>query len=239
MNEVEKYAMQIREHVSKRGRVVIDEIIKEGEVSTDYLKKVGYDHAPRAIRDVREAGIPLVTKMITEEGTKRRYAVYTFGNPEEIEEFKSEGRKTFPKAFKKALLDRQSNHCAICNEIYDEKFLQIDHRVPYQYSGDSSTLDVKDYMLLCAECNKKKDRATETGCKKTCFKTKDSSIIRSCFWASPENYTHICLEPIRHTELKWFGEDDVKTYELIQKEATEQDVSIQEYIKQTIKRTFE
>ncbi len=125
MNEVEKYAMQIREQVSKRGQVVIDAIIKEGEVSTDYLKNAGYDHPPRAARDVREAGIPLVTKTVTEEGTKRRYAVYTFGDPKEIEEFKSEGRKTFPKAFKKALLDHQTNHCAICNEIYDEKFLQI------------------------------------------------------------------------------------------------------------------
>lgn len=239
MNDVAKYAMKIRDKVSKRGQVVIDAIIKDGSVTTDYLKNMGYDHPPRAIRDVREAGIPLVTKMVKDTTSGRRYGIYTFGDPEKIEAYKLEGRKTFPKSFKITLLKKQGNRCAICNEVYDDKYLQIDHRVPYQYSGDSPTLDVKDYMLLCAECNRKKDRATEVGCQHTCFKTNDISIIRSCFWASPEDYTHICLKPIRHTELTWYGEDDLNTYTLVQEEANRKNISIQDYIKNTIKETFE
>lgn len=237
MNDVAKYALKIRHNISKRGQVVIDAIIKNGSVTTEYLKNMGYDHPPRAIRDVREAGIPLITKMITDPKLGRRYAVYTFGTPDKIEAHKLEGRKTFPKSFKLDLLKKQGNRCAICNEIYDDKYLQIDHRIPYQHSGDVFTLDTKDYMLLCAACNRKKDRATEIGCKNTCFKTNDIAIISSCFWASPENYTHIFLKPIRQTELTWYGEEDLEIYKLIQKEALRKKVPMQEYIKYILKKT--
>lgn len=44
---------------NKRARFVIDTILKKGFCSTEDLKNGGYEHAPRAARDVRELGIPL------------------------------------------------------------------------------------------------------------------------------------------------------------------------------------
>lgn len=47
---------------SKRPRTVIQHILKHGYITTEELEnQYGYQHAPRAARDVRELGIPLVT----------------------------------------------------------------------------------------------------------------------------------------------------------------------------------
>lgn len=212
--KIRKIATKVK---SKRARAVIDFILKHGKVTTEDLEKMGYAHPPRAVRDVRENGIPIDTIRVKDSNGKS-IAAYKFGDPAKIQEFKLGGRSVFSKEFKTQLMQKQEGRCAICNERYDEKFLQIDHRVPYEFSGDNGTLDPADFMLLCAECNRKKDRATETGCKNTCFKTGDLKVIRSCFWASPENYTHICMEPIRRAEVVWKGEE-VKDYDKLNKAA--------------------
>lgn len=49
---------------NKRARFVIDTILEKGYCSTEDLKNGGYEHAPRAARDVRELGIPLETYKI-------------------------------------------------------------------------------------------------------------------------------------------------------------------------------
>ena len=47
---------------AKRPKTVIDHILKYGFITTEDLKeKYGYNHPPRAARDVREQGIPLNT----------------------------------------------------------------------------------------------------------------------------------------------------------------------------------
>ena len=47
---------------NKRARIVIDHILKNGFITTEDLEKeYGYNHPPRAARDVRETGIPLST----------------------------------------------------------------------------------------------------------------------------------------------------------------------------------
>ena len=226
---IRKAAEQVK---SKRARAVIDFILKHGLVTTEDIEKMGYAHPPRAVRDVRENGIPLDTVRVKGVNGKS-IAAYKFGDPAEIHSFKLGGRKTFSKQFKTALLEKQGGRCAICNEEYDDKYLQIDHRVPYELSGDSKTLDIKDFMLLCAECNRKKDRATELGCRNTCFKTNDLSIIRSCFWASPENYAHICMEQIRRIDLAWKGEE-VSVYDNLKSRANSQNKTLQDFVKQLL-----
>lgn len=218
---------------SKRARAVIDFILKHGIVTTEDLEKMGYVHPPRAVRDVRENGIPIETTRVKGVNGKS-IAAYKFGDPAKIQEFKLGGRSVFSKEFKAALLKKQDGRCAICNERYDEKFLQIDHRIPYEFSGDNGKLEPDDFMLLCAECNRKKDRATETGCKNTCFKSGDPKIMKSCFWASPENYTHICMEPIRRADIVWKGEE-TKDFDLIEKKAGAAKELLPEYIKRRLK----
>lgn len=218
--------------ISRRGKKVLNFLLEHGSITTLDIANMGYDHPPRAIRDVRDAGIPLITKMET-DANKKRHAKYIFGKAADIKENMIQGRVTFPKSFKTKLLKIQGNRCAICNQVFAPEYLQIDHRVPYDYDGNPEELDTKDYMLLCAECNRIKDRATQTGCAKTCFKTHDMKIIRSCYWASPEHYTHICMKPIRRLSITWLN-NEVKSYETMISHANELKLSPQEYIKKLI-----
>lgn len=55
---------------NKRARFVIDKILEQGFCSTQDLKDGGYEHAPRAARDVRELGIPLVTFKVKDRNGK-------------------------------------------------------------------------------------------------------------------------------------------------------------------------
>jgi len=43
----------------KRSRVVVDHILRHGNITTEDLENYGYKHPPGAIRDVREQGLPL------------------------------------------------------------------------------------------------------------------------------------------------------------------------------------
>lgn len=226
-----EYAKKVK---GKRARLVLDLLLEKGIVTTKDLEKAGYLHPPRAIRDVRENGIPLETIRIKDDNGKL-IAAYKFGDPDKIDTNKLGGRRTFPKDFKAALFAKQSGRCAICNEAYDSIYLQIDHRVPYEYMADPAVLAIDDFMLLCAECNRKKDRATITGCSVTCFTTKDPKIIRSCYWASPENYTHICMKPERRTDITWSGDDEVQLAARLASEAANQSMTLTDYIKTKLK----
>lgn len=55
--------------------MVIDHIIAHGFITTEDLQKYGYNHPPRAARDVREAGIPLETFFV-ESSDGQRIAAY-------------------------------------------------------------------------------------------------------------------------------------------------------------------
>src|SRR5258708_30361596 len=84
--------------VSKRARLVIEHILEHGQVTTEDLKEMGYNHPPRAARDVREAGIPLETFcVLSSEG--RSIAAYRFGEVNLIRSGRIHGRTTFPKRF--------------------------------------------------------------------------------------------------------------------------------------------
>jgi len=65
---------------AKRPKTVIDHILKHGFITTQELKeKYGYNHPPRAARDVREHGIPLETFRVT-GSDGREIAAYRFGD---------------------------------------------------------------------------------------------------------------------------------------------------------------
>jgi hypothetical protein len=56
---------------AKRPKAMIDHILQHGYVTIEDLKKIyGYNHPPRAARDVREHGIPLETFRV--KGSGRR-----------------------------------------------------------------------------------------------------------------------------------------------------------------------
>jgi len=63
--------------MSKRARAVVEHIIKHGSVTTEDLEKMGYNHPPRAVGDVRDCGIPLITTRV-KSTTGKSIAVYKF-----------------------------------------------------------------------------------------------------------------------------------------------------------------
>ncbi|MDO5113777.1 MAG: hypothetical protein Q4E67_05330 [Planctomycetia bacterium] len=69
---------------AKRPRTVIQHILKHDYITSEEIKNVyGYNHPPRAIRDVREHGIPLVTYRVT-GNDGRKIAAYKFGDNQEL-----------------------------------------------------------------------------------------------------------------------------------------------------------
>src|SRR5207249_6033603 len=137
-----KYPKEFLEHLqsitNKRAKIVINHILKHGFITAEDLENTyGYSHPPRAARDVREAGIPLETfKVKSAEG--KSIAAYKFGNLEELETKRIAGRVQFSKAFKRTLYEAGNGRSHICNGQFEERYLQVDHRVPYEVAGDTS-----------------------------------------------------------------------------------------------------
>ena len=77
-----QFLAQLNAVTKKRPRTVIQTILKHGFVTTEELKNMGYEHAPRAARDVREQGIPLETFRV-KDSQGRSIAAYRFGDPKE------------------------------------------------------------------------------------------------------------------------------------------------------------
>jgi len=223
---------------AKRPKTVIQHILKHGYITTEELKRIyGYDHPPRAARDVREQGIPLETfRVKSAEG--RTIAAYRFADPSKIERDQIGGRKAFSKEFKAVLVGKSDGRCQICLEPYEERYLQIDHRVPYAVAGDIVVGERKpdDYMLLCGSCNRAKSWSCEH-CVNW-LETKKPELCQTCYWASPESYRHIALRPIRRLDLVWL-EQEVTAYERLQERAQKMRKTMPGYVKSVLRRHIE
>ncbi len=221
---------------AKRPSTVIQHILKHGYVTTEELKELyGYNHAPRAARDVREAGIPLETFKLP-SSTGRAIAGYRFGDPNKIEAHKLAGRQTFSKAFKHSLIDIYGSKCSITGEQYDAIYLQIDHRIPYEIAGDNVAQenDPNSFMLLTGTSQRQKSWSCEH-CKNFKF-NRDIAICKSCYWAYPESYEHIAMTPMKRIALEFKGEDDIYQYNRLSAYSKHEGISIQDFIKKVLNK---
>ncbi|MCC5968257.1 MAG: helix-turn-helix domain-containing protein [Wenzhouxiangella sp.] len=221
---------------AKRARTVIDHILEHGIITNEELSDLyGYDHPPRAIRDVRENGIPLITHSVTSPKTGRRMGAYTFDDVSKIKRGRIGGRKAFSKKFKQDLLAIYGPKDAATGELLDERYLQIDHRIPYEVIGDdngNAVLDPKDFMLLDASSNRAKSWSCEH-CENLLNKH-DPDICRRCFWASPEDYDHIAERQSRRVEIVWSG-DETRYFDSLKREADAQSVEVATIIKRKLR----
>ena len=217
---------------NKRAKIVIDHIIKYGFITTEDLEKTyGYNHPPRAARDVRECGIPLDTfKVKSKEG--KSIAAYRFGNLTQIQKSRIQGRGAFSKKFKKQLYEQFTGHCSICNALFEDRYLQIDHRIPYQVGGDNiREREISDFMLLCSSCNRAKSWSCEH-CNNW-NELKVSQMCMLCYWGTPDNYTHISGKEVRRMDLQWSGEE-IKYYDAIKIIAEKNNIELPEFIKEIV-----
>lgn len=221
---------------AKRPKTVINHILKHGFITTQKLKDLyGYNHPPRAVRDVKEHGIPI--KMFRVEGTDgRKIAAYRFGDPNNIRTGKIFGRTLFAKDLKNKLIEKYGSRCFIYLEDIPVRDLQIDHRIPFEISGDSpNNNQIRDFMLLCGSAN----RAKSWSCEHCInwLEKKDPLICRSCYWAFPEKYSHIALKQMRRLDIMWVG-DEINVYNKLQKKARGLQQNMPLYVKKIIERNL-
>lgn len=220
---------------AKRPKTVIDHIIKHGFITTEELKDIyGYEHPPRAVRDVREHGINIETFRVTGK-TGKKIAAYRFADIKRQLFKKSAGRTGLSKKIKDALIEKYGCKCSIYLEYADESELQIDHRVPYEVGGDGEGLELKpeDFMLLSGSANRAKSWSCEH-CENW-NDLKDRKICLACYWAYPENYFHIAMRQIRRIDLTWEG-DEVEIYEKLKTQVHSFKMEIPAFIKKIIER---
>ena len=223
---------------NKRARIVIDHILKHGQITTEELEKdYRYNHAPRAARDVREAGIPLETIRVKSKDGNRNIAAYKFGDFSTVRKDRIKGRISWPKKFKQNLITRYGQKCLISNAELEGRALQIDHRIPYEITGDSQQkeLDVEDFMLLSGTSNRAKSWSCEH-CENW-LKKKDVAICKTCYWAYPENYYHVAMNEIRRMDLTW-QKAEIKEYEALKEESDEIGEPLPKYVKDILRNSL-
>lgn len=195
---------------AKRPKTVIQHILKHGYVTTEELEtQYGYQHPPRAARDVRELGIPLITFRV-KSSDGRSIGAYKFGDIKEIGDMVSKvrGRTALSAALKKALIEKYGAHCMIYLQSMEERMLQVDHRIPYEIGGEQDIKKVERFMLLSPSAIRAKSWTCEH-CSN--WIRKDKSYCMSCFWAYPENYTHVADVEERQIIITYTG-DEIEDY---------------------------
>lgn len=220
---------------AKRARTVIDHILEHGFITTEELKQTyGYNHPPRAARDVKEQGIPLeMFRVVGSDG--RRIGAYRFGDPTKARFSKLSGRTAFAKALKAKLIELHGSRYAIYLEEFDSRDLQIDHRIPFEIAGDdAATMDnPQAFMLLCGSANRAKSWSCEH-----CVnwrELKSSEICEKCYWAFPEDYDHVSMRKARRVDIMWRGKE-ISVYDRLKQRTMELQKDIPEYIKEIIEQ---
>lgn len=218
---------RIGEVTNKRARFVLDSIVKNGVVTTEEINRAGYDHPPRAARDVRDLGFRLKTIKV-KHTNGRSIAAYVLDEGEL--EVDKKGRRLLPKKERDTLIHAANDKCQICGSDHN---LQVDHRIPYEIAGESQYYEQHPYQILCGSCNRKKSWTCEH-CKNW-LQDKSLDICLSCYWAEPADYTHVAMQQQRRVDLVWIG-NEVKDFEQIKQEAKHHKISISEQIKRILKR---
>jgi hypothetical protein len=183
---------------------------------------------------VKEHGIPI--EMFRVEGSDgRKIAAYRFGDPTKVRSGRQAGRTAFSKELKQNLLVLQGPRCAIYQELFPERELQIDHRIPFEVLGDvrAATQKPADYMLLCGSANRAKSWSCEH-CVNW-IELRKPKICRSCYWAYPENYTHVAMRQVRRADIMW-TEEEVQIYEKLKQKTIRLQKNIPGYVKEIIGR---
>lgn len=222
---------------AKRPKTVIDHILKHGQITTEELKgKYGYNHPPRAVRDVREHGIPIETFRVT-GSDGRKIAAYRFGDVSTQRFKKLSGRTGLSKKIKEYLIEKYSCQCFIYLEGMDESELQIDHRIPYEVGGDGENIELNpdDFMLLSGSANRAKSWSCEHCDNWQTLKKKE--ICLSCYWAYPEDYAHVAMRQVRRVDLIWQNKE-VEQYERLKRDAKVSGQTIPEFIKKIIEKAL-
>lgn len=233
LNLPPEFIEKLKQIRSKRARLVIDHIFHHGEITTEDLEGYGYKHPPRALQDVKDEGIPIKRFRVKSADGTKTIAVYRFGDLTQVRSGRAGGRRSFPKSFKAALYHQSDGRCAICNGEFQNRELQIDHRVPYDIAGDApfSDIDTDAYMLLCASCNRAKSWSCEH-CPN--WSARDETVCKGCYWAYPTSYHHVATREVRRMDMVW-SKDEIALFDDLKSSAELSDESLPDHVKKLLK----
>jgi len=217
-----KLVQRINTVKNKRARFVLDSIVKNGSVSTTQLKEAGYDHPPRAARDAVELGFALArVKAKRDDG--QAIAAYVF-DERELDP-KLTGRVVLAKKERDAIIERKGSKCNLCGAVHN---IQVDHRIPFQIAGESRRDEADPYQLLDGACNRKKSWSCEH-CQNW-LRLKSFDTCLSCYWANPDTYTHVAMQPERRVDIVW-KDEEVSAFERLKRTADRNKRSVADEIK--------
>ncbi|AIK84044.1 hypothetical protein CGLAR1_01900 [Corynebacterium glutamicum] len=196
-----------RGRASKRARLVAMTILERGSMTTSDLEDEGYKHAPRAVADLRDAGIEVEMEMepyIDQKGFPKRRARYKIVAIDPLKK----ARRAVPKRLADQI--KAPNHCEVCGATPP---LQVDHRVPFAIGGETHPHIIEEFMPLCPSCNRSKSWTCEN-CPN--WEIKDLDTCRSCMWASPSKYDHIAMKQVRQARVTIDTPTEVKLWDELQ-----------------------
>ena len=234
--DVRKLAEEfVRKAKTGRAVIAVKAMLDTGFITTDDLNSMGCNHPPRAIADVRDQGIPVVTESVTNSDGKRM-ARYRLGTAESIRAGLA-GRTNFTKKFRQALLARYGNVDCITGAAHPERSLQIDHRIPYRVGGDAGldSSNLEAFMLLDGKSQRAKSWACEH-CRNF-QELKDSEICGRCFWANPDEYDHVAMVAQRRTDIVWQG-DDIAIHDSLVAKAIASSIGLPELLRELGRRSL-
>ena len=208
--------------MSRRAGQALDLILEQGSVTTGELNDIGYNHPPRAVRDLKDAGLAVDKTMVTQNG--KRMARYFLVVDENGDGRSS--RRGLPLAFRKELFEKHGYTCSACGGKFLTRFLQADHRVPFEIGGDPDPLTLEAFMPLCGSDNRAKSMSCET-CPN--WLTKSVHTCETCYWHDPDDYRHTATLPERRLTLTFQG-DQVEIYDQLAKDAKVSKETIYEHV---------
>lgn len=197
-----EFILRIEAVKNRRARLVLDRIAEKGSITTEELREIGYDHPPRARMDAIDLGFPIIKKMVKSKDGRKNIASYSFNLTGKLEAVGRAGRLALPKKQREEIIAEAENKCELCGATHD---LQVDHRVPYQVAGESLKDTARPYMALDGSCNRRKSWSCEH-CKNF-IEDKKIETCKQCYWANPDEHTHVATEPIRRSDVLWQGKD--------------------------------
>lgn len=215
--------------ISKRARFVAWSIFEEGAVSTQVLQANGYDHPPRARRDLADHGVRVLSTKGRNPATGRVMAIYSFAPASEALAAEQTGRVALPRELMAGVIAAADYQCALCSGRFGAGYLQVDHRVPFAIAGDDSGAcpEPSRFMAVCRSCNRAKSWTCEH-CPN--WRVQDAAVCETCYWAAPESYEHIATEPVRRLGLVWNG-PETADYDVLHALAARVSQPLPDYVK--------
>ena len=233
MSEANSISDDLARHIemvtNKRARFVLDAIAKDGIVTTEQINQAGYEHPPRAVRDARELGFPILTTKV-KHSNGRSIAAYVFPANARFGHGK-DGRRILLKKQRDAIIEAAKRKCRICGALENP---QVDHRVPFEVGGEPNTGDETVFQVLCGSCNRTKSWSCEH-CQNWA-QARNPTICSTCYWAGMDEYEHIAMEQQRRVDLVW-QQDEVGDYEKLREKARMAVEAVPEYIKQLLRNS--